>query len=156
MKPLALLATAAAAVVGLAGCSHAAAPSAAHVTRRAVVHPASLVNCPKEYNAWKKGPAGKLTGTLNSVTQASSAGDTSALAAALKKAGPAVVTAARYPMPTCADPKGYWTALMMHVNAAASSLRSEPGSTSARLALRGMGKLEHDLSAELKTTVGVR
>lgn len=155
MKPLALLATAAAAVAGLAACSHAAAPSAAHVSRKTVVHAAVLVNCPREYDTWKQGPAGKLTGTLDSVTEANVAGNMAALAAALKKAGPAVTAAARYPMPACADPKGYWIALMMHVNAAAS-LHAAPGSASVRLALKGVGKLEHELSAELKTTVGVR
>jgi hypothetical protein len=152
MKPLAFLAAASAAAVTLAACSQASAPSAAHVSHKTVTHSAGLASCPQEYAAWKASPAGSLTSTLNAVDAASRAGDMPALKAALKKAGPVVLRAARYPIPACADPKGYWTVLMMHVNSAASTTRS----ASVTVALKGVPKLERELSVELKAFTGVK
>lgn len=155
MKPLALSAAAAGALIALAACSSPAHPVAApvHVTD---THRAVLVNCPKEYNIWKQGPAEKLISAVNVVDSASTTGDRPALVTALKQAGLAVEKAARYPIPACADPKGYWTALLMHVNAAESSGGSGAGSASIALALKGVPKLERELSAELKSTAGVK
>lgn len=157
MKPLALSAAAAAgALIALAACSSQAHPAAAPVHQVTDTHPAVLVNCPKEYNIWKHGPAKKLVGTLSVVDSASTTGDMPALVTALKQAGPAVDKAARYPIPACADPKGYWTALLMHVNAAESSKGTGVGSASITLALKGVPKLERELNAELKSTAGVK
>jgi len=115
-----------------------------------------IVGCPQQYQAWKAGPAGKLTSALNAVDSATTAGNVSVATAALKEAEPAVVRAARYPIPACADPRGYWTVLLMHVNAAAVSVRSAPGRASVALALKGVPKLERQLKAELKSTAGVK
>ena len=156
MKPLALLAVAGAAVVALAACSSATTPSAAPVDRKTVTQAPVLVNCPKEYETWKQGPAGKLTSTLKAVDAANTSGDTSTLATMLRQAGPAVDKAARHPIPACADPKGYWTALMMHVNAAVASAGSASGAASTTLALKGVPELERELNAELKTTAGAK
>ena len=76
-------------------------------------------------------------------------GDPHALKAALKKARPAVALAARHPMPGCADPRGYWYVLLMHVNAAAAKGSS---ASSRRAALNGVPHIEHQLTAELKQT----
>jgi hypothetical protein len=156
MKPLALAAAAAGAIIAVAGCSHPA-PSAAPAKHVSVTHSAKLVNCPVAYSTWKRGPARRVVAALATVDSAIPAGDTPALTVALKQAGPAVLRAARYPIPACADPKGYWTALLMHVNAAASSSGSASGSTaSVRAALRGVPRIERELSAELKSTAGVK
>jgi hypothetical protein len=156
MKSLALSAAAAGALIALAACSSPAHPAAAPVHRAIDTHPAVLVNCPKEYKAWKQGPAKKLVGALDAVDSASTAGDTPALEAALKQAGPAVGRAARYPMPACADPKGYWTVLLMHVSAAEISRAPGSGSATVAPALKGVSKIERELSSELKSTVGVK
>lgn len=150
MKPFAVLAAAAAAAIALVACSHADTPSAAPASHKTVTHSALVVNCPQEYAAWRQDPAGKLAGSLNALDAASKARDLPALDAALKKAGPAILRAARNPIPACADPKGYWTALMMHVSSAADGGRP----TSVKLALKGVPELERELSAELRTTVG--
>jgi hypothetical protein len=152
MKPLALSAVAAGAVIALAACSSQSPPAAGSVHHVSDTHRAVLVNCPKEYNAWKQGPAKRLVGALNAVGSASTAGDRSALAKALRRATPAVDMASRYPIPACADPKGYWTVLLMHVNAAEST--GTPGSASVAFALKGLPKIERQLTAELKSTVG--
>ena len=148
MKAPALAAAAAAAVVTLAACSQTGATSAAPAT---VARSAAQVNCSKQYNAWQQGPAKELVAALDTVDSASTAKEL----AALKKARPAVVAAARYPMPVCADPKGYWNALLMHVNAAAGSAGLASRSPSnMRAALEGVPTIERDLNAELKRTTG--
>ena len=155
MKPLALAAASAAAVL-LAACSQAHPTSAIPARHATATHSAVLVNCPLKYNAWKHGPAKKLVIALKTVGSASTAEDTPALTAALKKVGPAVLSAERYPIPACADPKGYWTALLMHVNAAAGNAGSGSESASITLALKAVPEIEHKLTAELKHTVGLK
>jgi hypothetical protein len=156
MKALALPAAAASALIALAACSSPAPSATAHVRHVTDTHRAVLVNCPKEYAAWKLGPGKKVVGALDAVDSANTAGDVPALRAALKQAGSEVTKAARFPIPACADPKGYWTALLMHVNAAAESKGPQSGVASIALALAGVPKIEHELNTELKSTAGVR
>jgi hypothetical protein len=88
---------------------------------------------------------------LNAVSSAETAGDTQVLTAALKKAKPAVAKAARHPIPACADPRGYWDVLLMHVNAAISSTTTSTASASSvRAAMKDVPKIQHKLSAEVK------
>jgi hypothetical protein len=151
MKPLALLAAVAGAAVVLTACSQTSRTSAPQASPATITHSAVLINCPQLYDAWRNGPAKNVVAALNAVDSAST-GDIGAQTAALKKAASAFVTAARYPMPACADPKGYWDALMMHVSAAASSVNSAAGTTSITVALKDVPQLERELSAELKRT----
>jgi hypothetical protein len=157
MKLIALAAAAAGVLATLTACSQNAATSATPASgatgmHSAGTHSAALVNCPQQYDAWEHGPARKLVAALNAVGSASTAEDMTAL----KKARPAVASAARNPIPACADPKGYWTVLLMHVNAAAGTVNSASGGASITLALKGVPKLEQELSAELKRTAGVK
>jgi hypothetical protein len=155
MKPLAIFASAGA-LVALAACSSHASPAAAPAHRVVDNRPAVLVNCPKEYDTWSHGPASTLVGALKAVVSANTAGDTSALETALKQAGPAVAKAGRYPIPACADPKGYWVALLMHVNAAASTQGSGSHAAAITPAMKGVLKLDRELKAELKATAGAK
>ena len=155
MKPLALSA-AAGALIALAACSSHAPPAAAPAHRVVNNHPAVLVNCPQEYDTWRRGPARTLVGALDAVVSANAAGSTSTLETALKQAGPAVAKAGRYPIPVCADPKGYWVALLMHVNAAAGTKGTGSQVASITGAMEGVAKLDRELRAELKNTAGVK
>lgn len=165
MKPFALAVSAAGAVVALTACSHSPAASLAPsgssnvsssaASPSAASHSAAPVDCPAQYDAWRHGPAKKAIAAIHAVDSASKAKSASARTAAVKKAGPAVVKAARYPIPACADPQGYWTALLMHVNAAAGSVGSASGRASVALALKGISTLDRRLSAELKRTTGL-
>jgi len=152
MKPLAHAAAAAGAVVALAACGHCATTSAGPATSPAVTRSPTQVNCPQRYDASRHGLARKLISAIDAVDAASKAYDLPARKAAVKKAGRIVAGAARYPIPACADPRGYWTALLMHVNAAAGSASSESGRASITLALKGVPTLKRELSAELKRT----
>ena len=153
MKRLALATAGALAVVGLTACSHTTAPPPPHVSAT-TASPAAvpLAVCVQRYSSWKHGQGRGLVTALNAVSSADVAGDPQVLAAALEKAKPAVARATRSPMPACADPKGYWAVLLMHVNAAAGSTHSP---SSLRAAMKGVPKINRELTAELKrTTVG--
>ena len=144
MKYLAL-AAAGAAVIGLTACSQTAAPTAAPATHGTV----APVSCSRQYSTWDHGQGKGLIAALNAVSSAGTAGDIHVLTAALTKARPAVARAAHYPMPGCADPRGYWSVLLMHVNAASAST----GSTSSVLAaMKDVPKIEQQLIAELSGT----
>jgi hypothetical protein len=72
------------------------------------------------------------------------------LTVALRKARPAVAEATRHPVPACADPRGIWTVLLMHVNAAVASRHSPP---SVRAAMKGVPKIERELAAEVRQMI---
>jgi hypothetical protein len=139
-----ILAAAGAAVTGLTACSHTVAPTAAHASLGSVRVP---VSCSQQYNAWKHGQGKGLIAALDAVSSAGTAGDTRVLTATLKKTRSAVSRAARHPLPACADPRGYWDVLLMHVTAAAANTGS---ASSVRAAMKGVPKIEHQLTAELK------
>jgi hypothetical protein len=155
MKPLALFA-AAGALIALAACSSQAHPTAAPAHRVVDNHPAVLVNCPQRYDTWRQGPARKVVGALNAVVSANAAGSMATLKTALNQAAPSVAKAGRYPIPACADPKGYWVSLLMHVNAAVGTKASPSQASSITLAMKGVTKLNRQLQAELKNTAGVK
>lgn len=146
MKRLTLTAAAGAAVIGLAACSNSTAPTAAPASHSAVT-PATPVNCSQQYRNWDHGPGKGLIATLHAIGVASTVSDPRALTAAIRSAGPSVARATRYPVPACADPRGYWTVLLMHVNAAVASKGS---AASARAAMKGAPEIERELIAEVK------
>ena len=176
MKRL-VLAAAGAAVAGLTACSHSATPAAAPASppasSTATAGPASTASpsasaagpsrhaatgaptaamaatCKQRYDAWQQGPGNGLVAALNAVGAAETAGNAQALTAALKQAAPAVAKAARNPLPSCADPKGYWEVLLMHVNAAVAGKSSAAG---VQAAMKDVPGIEHALTTELKAS----
>jgi hypothetical protein len=157
MKRIAFLA-AGVVVAGLTACT-SSAPSAAPVSgpnatsssagasSLAATSSSVSANCRQQYNAWKNGRGEGLVAAVSAAGSTAQAGDIQALRAVLKNTRPALTRAARYPMPTCADPKGYWPALLMHVNAAAASTASTATLTAA---MKGVPTLVRELNAELQ------
>jgi hypothetical protein len=154
MKCLALAVACAAAVAGLTACSQNIAPSPSHTSASAAVptnpettiaHSARSVNCSQQYNTWNNGRGKGLVAALRAVSSADTTGDVQVLMVTLNEAKPAIARAARYQMPACADPKGYWDALLMHVNAAANTKTI----SSLRAAMKGVSKIDGELMAEL-------
>lgn len=141
-----ILAAVGAAVAGLTACSQTAAPTAAPASHGSARVP---VSCSQQYSTWKHGQGKGLIAALDAVGSAEAAGDTQVLTAALKKAKPAVARAARHPVPACADPRGYWDVLLMHVTAAAATKGS---ASSVRAAMKDVPQIEHQLTTELKHT----
>jgi hypothetical protein len=145
MKVLALVA-ASAAVIGLAACSsHSSDPNAPAGQRSGTA--IAPVSCGEQYRSWTGGAGKHLMGALSDVTSAARAGNDHALKRALKHAKPAVAKAARHPIPACADPMGYWSVLLMHVNAAAAGTGT---ASSVRAALQEVPKIHSKLLAEVK------
>jgi hypothetical protein len=108
------------------------------------------VSCSQQYHTWKHGTGKGLIAALNDVSSAAAASDPHVLTVALKKAKPVVARSADHPIPACADPRGYWEVLLMHVSAAASTKGS---AATVRAAMQGVPKIEHQLTAEVKQTV---
>jgi hypothetical protein len=153
-----LLALAAAAAIALAGCgSHAAASSP---TGRASV--AAAPTCRQQYETWKHDTAAKAVGkrlvaALRAVQSAGGAEDFPRLESSLKQAGAPAAKLAGFPMPKCADPKGYWAGVLTRVRAASDNVKSSSGLASIMLAevpLKGLPKIEKKLDRELNRTVG--
>ena len=145
-----ILAAVGAAVAGLTACSSAAAPAAPGAASAASASHGSVrvpVSCGQQYNTWERGQGKGLIAALSAVSSAETVGDTQALMATLNKSKPAIATAARHPVPACADPRGYWDVLLMHVTAAAATKSSASG---VQAAMQGVPELEHQLTAELK------
>lgn len=166
MKRLVLVA-AGAAVAGLTACSHGSTPSAVPASSSAAgtgtssagaavtgspgaTHSVVAVNCKQQYDTWKNGPGKGVVARLSAVSSAETAGDVQALTAALKNAEPALARAARHPLPGCADPKGYWEVLLMHINAATGTRSA----SSLRAAMTGVPKITRELIAELNHADG--
>jgi hypothetical protein len=143
------LATVGAAVVGLTACSNTAAPAAAPATHGTTSTTRTPVSCGQQYTTWIHQQGKGLIATLDAVSSAATTGDAHALTISLKRARPAVARAARHPVPACADPRGYWNVLLMHVNAAATARHSP---ATLRAAMKGVPKIEHQLTAEIKQT----
>lgn len=148
MKHIALAVAGAAAAVGLAACSHATASSTSAPSPQSTVQSTSLVDCIQQYSTWKNGNGKGIVAALGAISSADKAEGTQALSTAVKNAKPAIARAARYPIPACADPKGYLDVLLMHVNAAV-------GATSAsalKADLEVVPAIDRDLTAELNRT----
>ena len=117
-------------------------------------------SCMQQYRVWSSGPAQEagenLTAALNILQAASSASDIGATSAALKHAGVAARTLAQSPIPACADPGGYWRAVLVGIQDAADNAGTSQGQealTAAGVALKRMPVLERKLAAELRRTV---
>jgi hypothetical protein len=122
--------------------------------------PAPSQSCLQQYRVWGSGPehaAGEnLTAALNRLQAASSASDIPATSTTLRRAGMAARTLEHYPIPTCADPKGYWHTVLLRIEAAADHAGTSKGQAALALGgevLRQLPVLERKLATELKSTV---
>ena len=88
---------------------------------------------------------------LSTVSVASASGNSRALKAELQEVKPTVAKATRYPVPGCADPRDYWSVLMMHMTAAVSS---DTTTASVQAAMKGVPAIERELVAELNAFAG--
>jgi len=152
LKRIILAAIGAATAAGLTACGHSAAPAGGPGAAPASHGSTSVrvpVSCGQQYSAWKHGHGKGLVTTVDAVSSAAMAGNPQVLRVALQKARPAVSKAARHPMPGCADPRGYWSVLLLHVNAAAAKGSS---ASNIRAAMHGVPQIQHQLTTELKQT----
>ena len=133
-----------------ASAASPARPSAAGGSP-AAMHSAMAATCKQRYDSWQQGPGKGLVAALNAVNAAETAGNAQALTAALRQAAPVVAKVTRNPLPSCADPKGYWEVLLMHVTAGTASTASP---SSLQAAMKSVPAITSELTAELKRTSG--
>ena len=121
---------------------------------------AAAPGCLVQYRLWASGPAhaagDNLTAALNGLAAASAASDVATIGAALKRAGTAARALEHYPIPSCADPQGYWHAVLRQIEAAASSAGTSQGQgtlTIAQGVMKQMPELERKLATELQVTI---
>lgn len=117
----------------------------------AAMHSAMAATCKQRYDTWQQGPGKDLVTALNAVNAAETAGNAQALTAALKQTAPVVTEVTRNPLPSCADPKGYWEVLLMHVTA---GTRSGASPSTLQATMKGLPTITNELTAELKLTSG--
>jgi hypothetical protein len=104
-----------------------------------------------------KPAAEKLLTQFRAVTAAGTAEDLSRMDAALKNAGKAAAALQAYPIPDCADPHGYWAAILARFRSAAADASTGSGLGGLLLVLvplRQVPGLLRSLAAELRQTVG--
>lgn len=163
MKAPAVLA-AAIAVAVLAGCGTTTTPAAGHTTGGAAAAHSSAPSCHQQYEAWKYGPARaivkhQLAAALKAVAAAGSVQDLPKMQAALKRTGRVAAELAAYPIPRCADPKGYWPHVLALLQAAGDNASSGNGLAAIMMAvapLREVKSFENKIGAELRKTAGIK
>jgi hypothetical protein len=150
---------------GSGGSSSASAgpsksPTASAGAGAGPVASAASPGCLLQYRLWASGPAhaagDNLTAALNGLAAASAASDVATASAALKRAGTAARALEHYPIPGCADPKGYWHAVLQQIEGAASSAGTSQGQgtlTIAQGVMKQMPELERKLATELQVTI---
>jgi predicted small secreted protein len=145
VKRIILAVIGAAAAAGLTACS-TTTPAAAPATHSSARAP---VSCSQQYNTWMHGQGKGIIAALHAVSSAATVGDAHVLTATLNRTRPAVSRGARYPVPACADPRGYWDVLLMHVHAAAATKAT---AASKRAAIKDVPMIERHLTVELQQT----
>ena len=135
-------------------------PSASAGAGAGPVASAASPGCLLQYRLWASGPAhaagDNLTAALNGLAAASAASDITTASAALKRAGTAARGLERYPIPSCADPKGYWHAVLRQIEGAADSAGTAQGQGALAIAqgvIKQMPELERKLASELQVTI---
>ncbi len=155
-----IILAAALAVAVLAGCGSggSSAPAASAPAASAT---AATLACKHSYQQWKTGPAEaavrQLLSALKALQAAGSARSVSAAKAAVKKAGQAAARLASFPVPACADPHGYFPAILARVRAAAGSADTANGLTAmvqALAPLTAVPALEAKFTAEVNRATG--
>lgn len=157
--PRTLFAAAGVAVIGLVtACGTQSAPVAAAPPAPARAAATSAPRtCAQQYAVWKKGPAvapgKKLTAAIAAFQSVGATDDIPETLKAIEAAGTEAARLAQYPMPACADPHGYWTAMLIRVKAAGDNAGSSSGVAgllATEAPLQAVSGLETKLDAELK------
>jgi hypothetical protein len=150
MKGIALAAASSAVLALTTGCTHNQAPkvTSARSSTTVVIAP---VSCRQQYSTWAKAGGTAAIHALDAVTSATTDQDRHRLRGALKRAQPILTRAAQHPIPACADARGYWPVLLMHVSAASASTDSSP---TVKAALQDVPAIHQHLRDEVKQSVG--
>jgi hypothetical protein len=124
------------------------------------------LRCAQQYQQWRTGPADALSKstfgpdwTALNGTVAQYSADIPAMKTALAKLASDAAKLEQFPMPTCADPAGYWQQMLGDFKAArdnAASLSRLDSPQPALAPIERVMTLETRLQAELARTAGVQ
>ena len=156
----------AAAVLTACGTGSGGQPSHPATTGARSSPPASTVAgttaaCAQQYHAWQNGPARpailNFEAAQQVLAQDSSSGKPPRVAAALNIVGQKAATLASFPVPSCADPHGYFATLLSRVVTVTGEVGTNATLADLQQAVSQLGSvfsLESDFTAEVKQTTG--
>jgi hypothetical protein len=117
--------------------------------------------CAQQYHAWQHGPAHsailKFEAAQQVLAKDSSSGQPTLIAAAVNILGQQAAALARFPVPPCADPHGYFATLLRQVTAVTGEVGPDATLAVLQQAVSQLGSvfsLESDFTAEVKQTTG--
>jgi hypothetical protein len=115
--------------------------------------------CAQQYHAWQNGPARsaiiKFEAAQEVLDKESSSGHPALIAAALNIFGQQAAALAGFPVPSCADPRGYFAALLSQIVTVSGEVGPDATLTDLQQAISQLGSvfaLESDFTAEVKQT----
>lgn len=150
----------------LTACGTGSGGQPSHTSTTASSPPASTVArttaaCAQQYHAWQNGPAHsaiiKFEAAQQALAKDSSSGKPALIAAALNILGQQAAALARFPVPPCADPHGYFATLLSRVVTVTGKAGPDATLTDLHQAISQLGSvfsLESDFTAEVKQTAG--
>jgi hypothetical protein len=117
--------------------------------------------CAQQYHAWQNGPAHstiiKFEAAQIVLDKDSSSGQPTLIAAALNILGQQAAALAAFPVPSCADPRGFFAALLSQIVTVTGEVGPGATLTDLQQAINQLGSvfsLESDFTAEVKQTTG--
>jgi hypothetical protein len=140
--------------------SHPATAAASSSPAASTVAGATAV-CAQQYHAWQNGPAHsaiiKFEAAQQVLAKDSSSGKPALIAAALNILGRQSAALARFPVPPCADPHGYFASLLSQILTVTGRVGPDATLADLQQAISQLGSvfsLESDFTAEVKQTAG--
>jgi hypothetical protein len=155
-----------AAVLTACGTGSGGQPSHPATTAASSSPPASTVPgttaaCAQQYHAWQNGPARSAIINFEAAQQVlakdSSSGKPALIAAALNILGQKAAALVSFPVPSCADPHGYFATLLRRAVTVTGEVRTDATLADLQQAVSQLGpvfSLESDFTAEVKQTTG--
>lgn len=117
--------------------------------------------CAQQYHAWQNGPAHltiiKFEAAQEVLDKESSSGQVTLIAAALNILGQRAAALASFPVPSCADPQGFFAALLNQIVTVTGEVGPDATLTDLQQAINQLSSvfsLESDFTAEVKQTTG--
>jgi hypothetical protein len=137
--------------------SHPATTAASSPTASTVA--GTTAACAQQYHAWQNGPAHpaiiKFEAAQQVLAKDSSSGHPALIAAALNLLGQQATALARFPVPPCADPHGFFANLLSQVVTVTGQVGPDATVADLQQAISQLGSvfsLESDFTAEVKQT----
>jgi hypothetical protein len=155
----------------LTACGAGAGSQPSHPATPAASTPASAVAgsaaagstaaCAQQFHAWQNGSAHSAIIDFDAAQQAladeSSSGKPALIAASMNILGQRAAALASFPVPACADPNGYFAALLSQIGTVTSEVGPDATLTILQQAINQLDSvfsLESDFTAEVKQTTG--